>query len=246
MSGWIKLHRELLDWEWYDHTPTKVLYLHLLLKANHQPSRYRGHEIPMGAMVAGVSALSEQTGLSIKQVRTALSNLKKTGEAAIKTTNKFSIISVTKWGEYQSEGKQKANKGQSKGNQRATSKEGKKERKKEVLGYSQKFEEFWSAWKPFDMPKGNKAPASALFEKQENQDQIIQSAKRYIEDCHSNKCKTQHAQTWLNQKGWEAWEGEAKPSYPVRNFTQKRLDDFDGDFKAYQAHLAEEASCQKH
>lgn len=204
---WIKLSRSLNDWEWKERPLTLALWIHILTNVNFKPSRYQGHEIPVGSMVAGVSKLSERTGLSPRQVRTALEHLKQQ-EVTIKTTNKFSIISVTKWKEYQEGDKQPTIKRQTNDKQPTTSKEGKKERRKEVLGYTKNFEAFWSAWKPFDMPKGNKQPASVLFEKQENQDQIIQSAKRYIADCHEKKCKTQHAQTWLNQRGWESWESE--------------------------------------
>lgn len=123
MSSWLKLDRGMLNWEWYDHVPTKTLFLHLLLKANYKASRYRGYEVPAGSMVSGISKLSEQTGLSIKQVRTALNNLKKTDEVAIKATNKFSIISIVKWSQYQTEDNQRANNGQTEDNQRATSKE---------------------------------------------------------------------------------------------------------------------------
>lgn len=33
-NGYIKLYRSLLDWEWYDDTVTKCLFLHLLLTVN--------------------------------------------------------------------------------------------------------------------------------------------------------------------------------------------------------------------
>lgn len=122
MSGWIKVSREILEWEWYDHPPTKVLFLHLLLKANYKPTRYRGHDVPAGSLVAGVNSLAEKTGLTVSQVRTALRNLKRQ-EIAIKTTNKFSIISILKWSQYQADDNQTANKSQTDDTQIATSKE---------------------------------------------------------------------------------------------------------------------------
>ena len=42
MEGWIKIHRGLLDWEWYSDTNCVRLALHLLLKANFQTRRWRG------------------------------------------------------------------------------------------------------------------------------------------------------------------------------------------------------------
>jgi DNA-binding transcriptional regulator YhcF (GntR family) len=110
-KGFIKIDRSLLDWEWYDHVPTKVLFMHLLLKANWKPTRYRGHDVPTGSLVTGVNSLAEQTGLSVQQVRTAINNLKH-DEITIKATNKFSIISIVKWANYQSNNKQPTNKQQ--------------------------------------------------------------------------------------------------------------------------------------
>lgn len=40
MEGYIKIHRKMLDWEWYDDIPTKTLFLHLLLTANWKDSKW--------------------------------------------------------------------------------------------------------------------------------------------------------------------------------------------------------------
>ncbi len=36
IGGYIALHRQMLNWEWYKNTNTKVLFIHLLLKANYK------------------------------------------------------------------------------------------------------------------------------------------------------------------------------------------------------------------
>jgi len=92
MSGWIKTHRSILEWEWYTDANTFRLFLHLLLKATHKPAKYMGCSLSPGDVVTGYSALGEQLGLSIKQIRVAMKKLEKTGEVAINSTNKFSII----------------------------------------------------------------------------------------------------------------------------------------------------------
>lgn len=101
--GWIKLYRRMTEWEWYQDIPVKVLFLHLLLKANHKDSRYRGLEVPRGSVVTGRKALSIQTGLSIQQVRTAISKLEKTNEISTKSTNKFTIVTICNYDTYQSD-----------------------------------------------------------------------------------------------------------------------------------------------
>ena len=39
-EGFIKIYRQLLEWEWYTDTNTKVLFLHCLLKANFKTKKY--------------------------------------------------------------------------------------------------------------------------------------------------------------------------------------------------------------
>lgn len=41
MDGWIKLHRKLINWEWYQDTNVKVVFLHLLLIANHEDKKWQ-------------------------------------------------------------------------------------------------------------------------------------------------------------------------------------------------------------
>ena len=100
-SGWIKIHRKLLDWEWYDEHNTFRLFIHLLLKANHKPKNYRGVNILEGQVMTGFSLLAEQTGLTVQKVRTALNNLKSTNEITIKSGNKGTVIQIVKYLDYQ-------------------------------------------------------------------------------------------------------------------------------------------------
>lgn len=127
--GWIKIHRKFLDWEWYDDANVFRLFVHLLLNANYEPSKYRGVVLAPGSVLTGRILLSEQTGLSQQQIRTALDKLKSTNEITIKTSNKSSIISIVSWNEYQEDNQQnnkQITNDQPTDNQRiTTSKEGK-------------------------------------------------------------------------------------------------------------------------
>lgn len=100
-NGWIKIHRKLLEWEWYDEPNTFRLFIHLLLKANHKPKNYRGVNIKTGEVMTGFSLLAEQTGLTVQKVRTALTNLKSTNEITIKSNNKGTVIQIVKYVDYQ-------------------------------------------------------------------------------------------------------------------------------------------------
>ncbi|MBQ9531565.1 MAG: hypothetical protein IJR70_05795 [Eubacterium sp.] len=128
MEGWIKLHRKIINWEWYTDINVKVLFLHLLLTANHTEGRWQGKTIGAGEVITSISHLSQQTGLSIKQVRTALEKLESTGEIEREGANKNSRIKLLNYCVYQTldveegqtKGKQAASKRQTKGKQRAT------------------------------------------------------------------------------------------------------------------------------
>lgn len=138
-NGWIKIHRQLLDWEWYTDANTMRLFLHLLLTANIEEKKLRGITIKRGELVTSVGSLGEQLNLSSHQIRLSLDKLKSSEEVAIKTTNKYSIVTICKYDTYQSEenqnGKQNdnqtANKWQTNGKQTATTKEYKNIRIKE-------------------------------------------------------------------------------------------------------------------
>lgn len=100
-NGYLKLYRSITMWEWYKDTNTKIVFLHLLLKANWEPSRYKGYEVPKGGLVIGLKSLSKELGLSIQSVRTSLEHLKSTNEITIKSTNKFSVVTIVNWEKYQ-------------------------------------------------------------------------------------------------------------------------------------------------
>lgn len=101
MAGYVKLYRKLESWEWYTDIPTKVLFLHCLLRANHKPNKWRGMMIEAGSFVTSYSKLSSETGLSVREVRTSLNRLKSTSEVTHETTSEFSVINVVKWADYQ-------------------------------------------------------------------------------------------------------------------------------------------------
>ena len=103
MSGWIKLHRQILDWEWYTDQNTFRLFMHLLLSANHKSKSYKGIDLIPGSVVTSRDILSTSTGLSVRQVRTSLNKLKKTNEVAIETSSKGTVIQVVNYRKYQIE-----------------------------------------------------------------------------------------------------------------------------------------------
>ena len=109
-GGFIKLYRSMLKWEWYDDINVKVLFLHLLLKANYEDKRWRGIEIKKGEIVTSISHLSKETNLTPQQVKTCLAKLKQTGEITSKTTNIFTVIHIEKYSFFQTQEQENDNK----------------------------------------------------------------------------------------------------------------------------------------
>lgn len=101
MDGWIKLHRKLTEWEWYSDINVKTLFIHLLLTANHKDQKWKGIEIKRGQKLTSIEHLSKEIGLTYQQTRTAINKLKITGEITSKSTNKYSLISIEKYNDYQ-------------------------------------------------------------------------------------------------------------------------------------------------
>jgi len=120
MEGWIKLHRSIVDWEWYDEPKVFCLFLHCLFKANHKDKQWRGQIIKRGTFVTSLQKLSDETKLSVQQVRTCLKKL--TSELTIKSTSQHTVIQVVKYNEYQDDNKQTTIKQQTDNNQITTTK----------------------------------------------------------------------------------------------------------------------------
>lgn len=100
-TGFIKLHRKITEWEWYKDINVYRLFTHLLLTANYQDKRWQGKIVKRGQKITGVYSLSEETSLSVQEIRTALAKLKSTGEITINPTNKYSIVTVCNYDSYQ-------------------------------------------------------------------------------------------------------------------------------------------------
>ena len=106
-SGWIAVHYKLLDWEWYNDLPTRVLFLHLLLISNYEDHPWNGGVIKRGQALTSLRNLALETGLTLKQIRRSLGNLQTTSEVAHQGTHRYSIITVCNYDTYQHKTNQK-------------------------------------------------------------------------------------------------------------------------------------------
>ena len=103
--GYVKLWRKTLDCGLLQHPTAWQVFGYLLLQANSRPRRriiagVMTEALP-GEVVTGRERLAEELGLSVQQIRTALNLLKKLEIVTIRSTNKYSVISLVNWDRYQ-------------------------------------------------------------------------------------------------------------------------------------------------
>lgn len=138
-EGYLKIYRKMMSWGWYKDIVVKTLFLHCLLRANYQDTEWNGIKLKRGQFITSYKHMAEECGLSIKQVRRAISALIRTHEIVYEGHSKYSVVTVVAYDLYQQkgtiegtkEGKQRANKGQ----QIKNIKNSKEYKEKEVCPY---------------------------------------------------------------------------------------------------------------
>jgi uncharacterized phage protein (TIGR02220 family) len=116
MDGYIKLYKKLTQWQWYKDGNTLRLFIDLLLDANYEDSKVGFLEIKRGQCLTSIKRIHQNTGLTYQQIRTSLGKLEKSGEINKQTTNRYSIITIKRYDDYQNVNKQVTNKQQTNNN----------------------------------------------------------------------------------------------------------------------------------
>jgi DNA-binding transcriptional regulator YhcF (GntR family) len=132
MEGWIKLHRQIMENEFYfseKFTKTQA-WIDLLLLSTHKERTVclRGIEIILkpGQLCYSQKSLAARWNWNVKTVERYLNSLKKREMVETKKTNITTIISIKKWFLYQVDGEQNTyQKGEQKDTKRETNKNGK-------------------------------------------------------------------------------------------------------------------------
>lgn len=101
MEGWVTLHRKFLQWEWFDKPEMVQLFIWMLLNACYADKKWQGTVIKRGQLLTTTPKIMEALRLTERQTRTCISRLKSTGEVSVKTTNKYSIITICNYDRYQ-------------------------------------------------------------------------------------------------------------------------------------------------
>ena len=105
-NSWVKLYRKIIDESWYTKPTICHLAQHLIMKANTKDQKiiFNKQEllVKRGQLITGRNKLSEETGLTCRQIRTGLQVLINSQFSTSKTTNRFTIITICNYDKYQS------------------------------------------------------------------------------------------------------------------------------------------------
>lgn len=116
-KGFVKIERKITKWRWYQDTATFKLFIHLILTANYEDRDFENITVKRGQRVASIRTLAAESGLTEKNVRTAIKHLKETQEVAQSATPKYSVFTIVNYEKYQMMAHQVANKRRTGGEQ---------------------------------------------------------------------------------------------------------------------------------
>ena len=100
-TGFIKLSRRLLEWEWIDDPSVLVVWIHCLLAANWKDYRYHGEVIPRGSFLTSSRSFAERCNLSERTVRRCFEKLEKSGEIERQVTHRGTLVKVRNYAAFQ-------------------------------------------------------------------------------------------------------------------------------------------------
>jgi len=195
------------------------LFQYLIDKAAYKETetsfRYQCVKLQKGDVLVGRDSLSANTGVSRQSVRTCLNYLKSTNRITIRSTNRYSIISILKWDTYQGDNTEINQQDNQQTNQHPTSiqpatnhiEEVKKLKKvkKNPSAYTPEFSSFWEAY-PKHIGK------QVAFESYQRvvptypAEDVIAAAKEYAQKCAHDKTEEKfilHPSTFLNKDRWK-------------------------------------------
>jgi hypothetical protein len=107
MKGWIKLHRKILDNGVFADAELLKVFIWCILKANISIDEKNVYDakIKQGQFLTGRISASEELYIKPSTVHNRLKKLQRMGYIKLKSTNKYTIITVLKYKQYQIEPK---------------------------------------------------------------------------------------------------------------------------------------------
>lgn len=89
-----------MDWRWYSDGNTVRLFLHLLMSVNYEDKDYQDITVRRGQRIASLAKLADELSLTVRQIRTALEHLEKTGDVTRSSQGKFTVVTVNSYDDF--------------------------------------------------------------------------------------------------------------------------------------------------
>lgn len=106
-DGWIKLYRQSVENGWLQNHKLWAFWSYCLLKASHKKSTimvgFQRVDLEPGQFIFGRKKASFDLKLSEQEVRTCLKHLENYENITIKSTNKYTLVTLNKWEQFQGE-----------------------------------------------------------------------------------------------------------------------------------------------
>jgi len=228
--GYVKLWRKTVDSEMFQNHKLWAVWTWLLLNATHKEMEvYAGLEkvkLYPGQIITGRKLLSRKLLMSERNIRTCLYSLQTTGNLTIKSTNKYSIITIINWDIYQNEDEKSTSNPTSNrpaSDQQVTTKQ---EHKNIRNIYTSDFLTFWDCY-PKKVGKGG---ANRAWEKAKGKPPIADLVAAVERQSKSDQWKRDNGQyipnpqTWLNQRRWEDGETDKPAPRYISPYMKKYLE----------------------
>lgn len=209
MAGWVKLYRSSIRNGWLSNRKLWVFWTYCLMKAMHKKTRvfvgFERVELMPGQFVFGLKKASIQTGLSVQNIRTCLRHLKTLQNLTVKSTNRYSIITIVNWERYQATEEKPTSKSTSIQQASNNIQECKEKNK-----YTRSFLKFWSHYPK----KRQKLNAFKAFQKQCGKVDLqilidaVEAQKKTRDWKKDDGQYIPYPASWINA---HEWENETQP-----------------------------------
>lgn len=103
---WIKLYRKIKEKGWYQDSECVHLWVHILIKANHEEKEFMWNgsfkKTKRGEFITGRKKLSLETGINESKIERVLKLFEKEQQIEQQKNNKYRLIKVLNYNNYQS------------------------------------------------------------------------------------------------------------------------------------------------
>ena len=235
MDGWLKLYRSILDSAVFQDAEILKVWIWLLCNVafeQHDTICYgKVIHLKPGQIATGRKKIAQCTDLNENKVYRALTALKSLGNIEIKSTNKYSIITIVNWDKYQGEnGNRTTNEQQTnckttaeeqqdniKRTQHKNEKNGKKEKNIYICSF------FQSVWDEYPKKLGKNKITKAAMEQLEEagEDAVMDAVRRYVEKIKRDGTEEKyimHGSTFFNG----AWRDYVLVDKPEEQMPQQQ------------------------